>query len=121
MVARASISNLGRCHVKAMTPAGMVRVARDPLPLTVRVELDAAAAEAIGWPTSVDVQLDGAALVVTPAPGCRPTWRGRGRAALACSARLSLPARMLGRWPAVLDAGELVIDTAGPDLGRRAA
>ncbi len=105
-----------------MTPAGMVRVARDPLPLTVRVELDDAAADAIGWPTSVDVQLDGAALVVPPAAGCRPTWRGRGRrAALAFSARLSVPAAMLGRWPAELDAGALTIDTRGPDLGRRAA
>ena len=102
-------------------PAGMVRVGRDALPLTVRVELDAAAAEALGWPTAVDVQLAGDVLTVTPAPGCRPTWRGHGRAALACSARLSLPARMLGRWPAVLVDGALSIDTAGPDLGRRAA
>lgn len=100
-------------------PAGMVRVARDALPLTVRVELDAAAAEAIGWPPAVDVELAGDVLVVTPAARARPTWR-RG-AALACTARLSLPARMLGRWPAVLVDGALSIDTAGPDLGRRAA
>lgn len=103
-----------------MTPAGLVRVARDAVPLVVRVELDDAAAAALGWPAALAVERTGDVLDVTPAAEGRPTWRPKG-GGLAVTVRVSLPAAMLGRWPAMLDAGALVVDTTGPDLGRRAA
>lgn len=101
--------------------AGMVRVSRDALPLTVRVVLDDAAADALGWPSALTVLRDGARLRVLAEPGGRSTWAPRS-GGVAVTARLSLPGRMLGTWAAELDAGgALVLDTAGPDAARQAA
>lgn len=106
----------------AAVPAGMVRVMRDAMPMTIRVELDDAAADALGWPPVVAVDVAGAVVTVTPADRGRSTWRGRtGRAALCCTVRAAVRADMLGRWPAVLDGDVLVIDTAGRTGARRAA
>lgn len=106
-------------------PAGILTIRRDPIPYTVRVQLDPAAAAALGWPELVAVELAGRVLTLTPAtsstPGARSTWRDRKGGGLVLDVRLSMPARALGRWAAYAEAGRLVADLAGPDLGRKAA
>lgn len=100
--------------------AGRVRVTRDAMPLTIRVVLDDAAADALGWPSALTVLRDGARLRVLAEPSGRSTWAPRS-GGVAVTARLSLPGRMLGTWAAELDGGALVLDTAGPDAARQAA
>lgn len=84
------------------TPAGMVRIRRDALPLTVAVELDQAAAAALGWPEHLAAELVGRVLILTPAtsstPGARSTWHLRNGRGLGFAVRLSVPGRYLGRW-----------------------
>lgn len=106
-------------------PAGVLRIRRDPIPLTVAVELDQHAAEVLGWCDHAVVELAGRVLTVTPAtastPGARPTWHLRQGRGLGLTVRLALPGRVLGRWACYSEGGRLVADLAGPDLGRQAA
>lgn len=106
-------------------PVGILTIRRDSLPLRVRLQLDPAAAAALGWPELVAVELAGRVLTLTPAtratPGARATWPDRKGGGLMLDVRLSVPGRALGRWACYAEAGRLVADLAGPDLGRKAA
>jgi hypothetical protein len=104
-------------------PVGTAVVRWDTLPGRVKIQLDPAAAAAIGWPEHVTIEPSDRVLIVTPcsagARGARETWRGK--AGLSFTARLSVQRRELGRWPAWADGAGLVLDLAGQDLARSAA
>ena len=108
---------------KAAAPVGAAVIRSEPGG-GVRVELDQAAADALGWPSHVAVEL--AARVVNVQPcgaldaGARSTWRDRS-GGLAFVMRVAGKRRTLGQWPAWAHGAGLVLDLAGPALARAAA
>lgn len=107
---------------KAPGPVGVAEIRSEPGG-GVRVELDQDAAEAIGWPAFVAVELAGRVVNVQPCRasdiGARSTAAARG--GLAFTVRVAGKRKTLGRWPAWAHGAGLVLDLAGSDLAREAA
>jgi len=110
-------------RAKNAAPVGVATVRWDSMPGLIAVELDAAAAEALGRPGHVLVELASRVLQVTPCDagdvGARATW-GTRAGGLAFTARVSMRKRALGRWPVWAHGAGVVVDLAG-DQVRRAA
>lgn len=108
---------------RAAAAVGVALVKWDSMPGLIAVELDQEAAEALGRPGHVLVELAARVLTVTPCNagdvGARATW-GTRAGGLAFTARVSVRKRALGRWPVWAHGAGLVLDLAG-DQARRAA
>lgn len=108
---------------KAAGPVGAAVIRSEPGG-GVRVELDQAAADAIGWPSHVAPTLAARVINVQPCgaldAGARATWRDRS-GGLTFVMRVSGKRRTLGQWPAWAHGAGLVLDLAGPGLAKAAA
>lgn len=95
---------------------GSIMIRRDTLPMTHRLELSAALACAFGYPGAVVLALDGDTLTIREgdmhARGARLTWRTAAEALVFTVPMRVLPldGRHLGRWPARVEKGALVVD-----------
>ena len=108
---------------QAAGPVGAAEIRSEPGG-GVRVALDQAAADVLGWPSHVAVELAARVMSVKPCgaldAGARATWRDRD-GGLSFVTRVAGKRRTLGQWPAWAHGAGLVRDLAGPGLVKAAA